>query len=329
LVIGAARRLERRACLSAAAVLGAGAAILAISRPLEGFLLVALTLAWLVRKRWRALWPAVLIGAAALVFIGIYNQAVTGNALTFPYLAYERQYAQAPGFWLMTPGPPKSYTYPDFKRFWEEVDLATWREVRALPIVLPIRMALTIVPAWLAPAWLIPLAFGWRAMRNRYLRLILGASLILWLLMKVALLHYTAPVIGVLLIVLARGVRTLRVLLHGRAGLIFAVFLAGTLLQAFGARGIGKVDTGFAADRASVLAQLNQAGGRHLVLVRYSPDHDTLFEWVYNAADIDRASVVWARDNGSDGNRPLLEYFKDRTVWLLEPDAHPLRLTRR
>lgn len=332
LVIGAARRLERGAHIAPAVALGVGSSVLALSRPLEGFLLVALTFAWLARRRWRALWPAAVIGAAALVFIGVYNKAVTGSATTFPYMVHEARYAQAPGFWLLPAAPPKTYSYPDFKRFWEEVDLVTYREVRGLPVVIPIRMALTLVPSWVAVAWLLPLAFGWRVLRHRYLKLILPASLALWLLMKVALFHYTAPVIGVVLIVLAYGVRTMRVLLRRHRfvpRLLFGVFLAGTLLQAFAARGIGKPDLPFAVDRRAVLAELARHPGQHLVLVRYAPDHDTLFEWVYNAADIDGAPIVWARDNGPDGNGPLLEYFRGRTVWLLEPDAHPLRLTRR
>ena len=46
-----------------------------------------------------------------------------------------------------------------------------------------------------------------------------------------------------------------------------------------------------------------------------------------NAADVDRARIVWARDLGPDENQKLLRYYPDRTAWLLEPDAHPPRLT--
>jgi hypothetical protein len=50
-------------------------------------------------------------------------------------------------------------------------------------------------------------------------------------------------------------------------------------------------------------------------------------EWVQNAADIDRARIVWASDLGDADNEKLERYYPDRTAWLVEPDAHPPRLT--
>jgi len=74
------------------------------------------------------------------------------------------------------------------------------------------------------------------------------------------------------------------------------------------------------ARRAGTIAQLQQAGPRHLVIVRYGPRHSPHKEWVYNAADIDGSRVVWAREMDSSSNSHLLEYFKDRRVWLLSVD---------
>ena len=68
-------------------------------------------------------------------------------------------------------------------------------------------------------------------------------------------------------------------------------------------------------------------GPRHVVFVRYAPDHDIHTEWVYNRADIDSSDIVWARDMGEAGNAELLRYFVDRTAWLVEPDSTPPRVT--
>jgi hypothetical protein len=74
------------------------------------------------------------------------------------------------------------------------------------------------------------------------------------------------------------------------------------------------------------LAALERLPGRQLVIVRYSANHDVFYEWVYNAADIDDAKVVWARDMGPAENQELLDYFKDRQVFRLEADENPTKL---
>ncbi len=61
------------------------------------------------------------------------------------------------------------------------------------------------------------------------------------------------------------------------------------------------------------------------MFVHYTPRH--LFaEWVHNAADIDKSRIVWAQDLGPLENQKLQQYYPDRKVWLLEPDARPPRL---
>jgi hypothetical protein len=85
------------------------------------------------------------------------------------------------------------------------------------------------------------------------------------------------------------------------------------------------VNHGDPEGRIAVRDRLAQAAGKQLVFVRYWPQH-RFHEWVQNAADIDRAPVVWALDRDAAENEKLRHYYPDRTVWLLEPDAHPLKL---
>jgi hypothetical protein len=80
----------------------------------------------------------------------------------------------------------------------------------------------------------------------------------------------------------------------------------------------------FLRSRRAILAQLNRDPARHLVIVRYAPDHNVRLEWVYNSASIDESAIVWARDRGPHENIPLIRYFRERKVWLLNADdEHP------
>ena len=71
----------------------------------------------------------------------------------------------------------------------------------------------------------------------------------------------------------------------------------------------------------------SRKGQGQLVIVRYSPDHDPHVEFVFNRADIDHSSIVWARDMGDEKNRELIAYYPNRQVWLLEPDSPSLTIT--
>jgi hypothetical protein len=81
------------------------------------------------------------------------------------------------------------------------------------------------------------------------------------------------------------------------------------------------------APRAAVLAELKSYSGAQLVIVKYTPDHDFIDDWVYNAPDLDKSKVVWARDMGAEKNGELLRYFHDRKAWLVEPDFNPPRIS--
>ena len=81
----------------------------------------------------------------------------------------------------------------------------------------------------------------------------------------------------------------------------------------------------FGGERAEIKARLEELPGKQLALVRYSPDHYYLNEWVYNAANIDDAKVIWAREMDVANNLELMRYYGDRQVWLVEADEHPAK----
>ena len=44
-------------------------------------------------------------------------------------------------------------------------------------------------------------------------------------------------------------------------------------------------------------------------------------------ANIDRQKVIWANDMGAQQNQELIDYFKDRQVWLVEPNKIPPQIS--
>jgi hypothetical protein len=134
--------------------------------------------------------------------------------------------------------------------------------------------------------------------------------------------HYFAPATALVLLLVVLGVQYLRVKAGALVLMVFAVlFFGGAAVHASRLTPDEHPHPLFAEHRLSVIHRLEGAGGRHLVIVRYASDHDPLDDWVFNHADIDGSAIVWARNMGAAGNRELLDYYRDRHVWLLEPDA--------
>jgi hypothetical protein len=148
--------------------------------------------------------------------------------------------------------------------------------------------------------------------------------------------HYIAPAAAALFAVLAQSIRHLRTIrIFGRPlgaalsrALLLALVVDVSLLvaqrlgdsQGWGGWGL--------SDRADLLHDLESKPGKHVVLVRYGPEHSVHEEWVFNAADIDASKVIWARDLPGEINDQLLRYYPDRTIWLALPDTNEVSVFR-
>lgn len=83
----------------------------------------------------------------------------------------------------------------------------------------------------------------------------------------------------------------------------------------------------FGEERARLESSLEQLPGKQLAIVRYSSSHDPTQDWVVNGADIDGSKVLWAREMDAADNLELMEYYRNRRAWLVEPDAQPPRVS--
>jgi len=346
LVLGALGRIQRRARVGSALVLGLGVAILANSRPYEGLLFCVPAglwmLWWLVGKikspysagaRIRNVFvPLAGVMVLTLAFIGYYNLRLTGNALLFPHVLNTRTYHSTPLFLWEHLMPEKTYNnqqFEDFYNGWEREDYqTTWKDARDVTAEKLARMGVEFF--WPAALFLVPaLPF---AFRDRKMRLLLvtffvclaGVFSVIW-----SAPHYAAPLTCVIYALLVQAVRHLRTMKwKGRSGgVALSRALVLLLLVETGvnvARGacdpLWWTCTGDSS-RVAVIKQLLEIPGKHLVVVRYSDDHNIHDEWVYNGADIDGSRIIWARELYADQNAKLFAYFKDRHIWLVEPDV--------
>ena len=355
LMLGAMPRIVRNAKMRDVLLLGLGLAILANSRPYEGFLFslpVAVWLLWWLRAKTesrrpvnapvaptataqtrvvRVLAPLSAVLLLTIAFMGYYNWRLTGNALRFAHVLNSRAYRSMGLFLWDHPQPPLQYhnqQFEDFYNGWEREDYQnTWADVWRVTEEKLTRSANAYF--WWGALLLLPgLPF---VFCNRKLRVPLFALLLvsagffssIW-----SFPHYAAPVTCVIFLLLVQAIRYMRTMRPGGCpiGLALSCVAVSLLAGEVGLRAwnhsCDPLEWTCQGDpsRAAIQEKLSHTPGKHLILVRYEEDHNIHDEWVYNGAEIDSAKVLWARELDPEQNAKLLTYFKDRQVWLVEPD---------
>jgi len=353
LVLGAFGRMKRRPSFALGIFLGLGVAILFNSRPYESvFFCVPVAIAvflWLrgefkqVAPRRAALRLVLLPAGVILLITGClmarYNWRVTGDAFLPPYAYDAGLHDRAAMFLWQAPKPPIHYDNAELENFYNQYErLAYDRSWTSFKSVFRDKWE-HCSPAFLWPAcWLLVpgIFFLYRDARFRLLLLTLLAVLFGYALVVWPGPHYIAPSAAIIFAVLAQSIRHLRtVRIFGRPvgaalsrALLLALAFDVSLLvaqrlgdpQGWGGWGL--------SDRADLLHDLESKPGKHVVLVRYGPEHSVHEEWVFNTADIDGSKVIWARDLPGELNDQLLRYYPDRTIWLATPDDNEVSLVR-
>ena len=351
LVLGALPRLMRRPRPRYALLLGLGLAILANSRPYEGFILslpvAGALLVWGVGKKrpprkvfvCRVFLPLFVVLALTAAAMGYYFYRVTGDPFRMPFQVNRETYAMAPMFLWQFPRPEPHYRHQVMREFYSGWELAHYQQGRSFSGIVDraLEKIRTFRAFFLGPVLTLPLLmFPW-VLRDRRMRFLLltGAVMTLGLGVQVwTVPHYAAPATALLYALLLQAMRHLRVWRWRRrpAGLFLVRAVPLICVAMIAVRIIGASFVPLAPHwpsswcrtppgnepRAKLLARLQSDPGQHLVLVRYKPGHSVHNEWVYNEADIDRAKVVWAREMDPASNTALLRYFKDRKPWILE-----------
>jgi hypothetical protein len=349
LVIGAYPRILRHWRTRDASLLGLGVTILANSRPFEGLVFclpIALGLALAAWKKRGDLWqsvvprvigPLCLAGALCAAFMAYYNLRGTGNPLVFPYSINDRTYFTTGVFPWQPPRDPFHHSSIQLDNFYNGWARSSWFEGRVNSFqtfsMAAIRDVLRITFYFLWPelCFLAPLVLMmFHDIKYRFLILQLAICIVGFTLVSWFQPHYAAPLTCTLFAIVVQCLRHLRRWkCQSRpvgVGLTRVIVLFVVALAPFHKPFPPNVPP-FMVYREQFSKQLKATSGENLVIVRYSPQHDPLAEWVYNDADIDHSKVIWAREiPGVDMGR-LLTYFHARRVWLVEPDLSPPRLT--
>jgi hypothetical protein len=344
-IVGGPRDTLEGSPLRAGLALGAGLALLVLTRPFEGALAAlpvgaALVFAHLrstsgVRGhplRWVA--PAAVPLAAALSFVAVHDLAVTHDVLRLPYAEDHAQYEVAPLFLFQEPRPAPEYRHEVLREFFTRAEASVYHARRTWVGFLDGSAArLADLARFFGARGLLPLLVAlFFVRREGALRLALAAvalGLTAALVETFGWPHYLAPFAAPTTLLVACGAQ--HVWQVGQRSRWLRIGLAICIAAAFvenGARAldVARTRAAWAPGRDTVAADLAARGGRHLVVVRYAPDHNPHVEWVYNAADIDAAPVVWAREMGAEHDHALVAAFADRRAWLLEPDRDPRAL---
>jgi hypothetical protein len=361
LILGSLIRARdaRKAPVSAAAC-ATGLVLLFASRPFEGLLWTAIALCWFLTDRARKRQPGALSAIAipfVLVFLagaGIlagYNKAVTGNAAQPPYIAYQRIYGTPQPFWWQPPLHVAGFDFPEIRDNYLNQLRLYEKRYSLSAVLLAERDRLRdfwrfFIGPFLTPALLF-LPF---ALRDRRIRPWLWVS-IPFILDK-ATYHawfpaQNAPATILILIVIVQCWRHMRVWWRRRDfGIAFSRQLIAGFCLAIVLGGLGRAvepvlprslahlppiwESLYPARRLrdDVNAKLEAIPGKHLVFVRYSPNHCFCEEWVFNSADIRSQRTVYVRPYTPESDRLLAEYLNDRDIWSVEPDEHPYRLSR-
>lgn len=363
LILGALPRFQRSPQSRYGLVMAAGVVLLILTRPYEGALLclaigIALT-RWAWKHRVRALKllrvavPGVILLAMGIAWQGYYDLRAFGNPFTPPYAVNRAVYAMAPYYVWQSPRPEPAYHHAQMRRFYKVYELDDYERVHSLAhlpsmtLIKALRGILFFSGVVFLPA-LFMLPWALRDRRTRFIVLSL-AILACGMVVEIYLFpHYIAPFAAAFYAV---GLQCMRHLWHWRPGdqqvgiamvrlaVLICILMAG--IRVFD-RQLGCPVPGypfstwicnwfgpdhFVSQRELARHQLEQTAGLQLAIVRYSPDHDPLDEWVYNSADIDSSKVIWAWDMGDTSNQELIRYYKDRKVWLVQPDMPSAEIT--
>lgn len=352
LLFGALTRLKKSGRPRDAVIFALGLVLLANSRPYEGLVasspaIVVLAAAlfkdraqWSPKRVTATVTPVILVLLTAGLSMGYYNESLTGNALRLPYQHWMRLYASGVDvtemLWRVDDG--QQYEVPAFELASLPEGAVASDVVRVFTTSFASKVIRHHLFFYRIPLTLTVVVIPLLLFRKR-IRIAVGFYAFVWLAVMANKCsghgHYYAPATGVLVLIVVEGLRSIRSWRIGRLqfGRVLAIaiplVMLGSSVRQFAVANEHFIPVGaeWVLSRAQIEHQLEEQGGKHLILVSYRVGHNSNIEWVYNEAELDNATVLWARPISAGRTEELAAYFNDRVIWRLEADETPPRLT--
>ena len=352
LVFGAMPRIMRSRRIRDALLLGLGVSILANSRPFEGLIFCLPVLGslalWLCLGKgpsWRIATRQIVVPFCAvmflcLCFVGYYNLRLMGHPSLFPYVVNVRSHFAVPQLAWGRTVASFHFQNPQFEAYynhwWPAMAWPTGRPDGVMHIVRASGLnAWKFIVFFAYPEFLVTMLAAPWILRDRRMRLPIVQAILCFagfLLVAWFQPHYAAPLAVTTFTLMTQGLRHIRQWRIGQYALGLhlsrVVVVSALLFSPFhDFLGLPSSSISSMESRQRIAAQLETMPGADLIVVRYSNHHDPLDEWVYNAADIDHAKIVWAREIPGVPLQRLLDYFPNRHVWIVEPDKNLPKLS--
>jgi hypothetical protein len=330
-------RLHKSPSKRMAIVAALGWSITWLTRPFESILLFVVlwgSVAVLVIRSKRNFKPwiapvlalAITMGCAGTVTL-LHNRAVTGSFTALPYVLSQEVDGVPQGFTWQPIVPPPTLRFPEMK------EMYLWQlHHRQSP--LGARASLTAQRIWevfVTPWFSLPFLLGLFAIRDRIVLVawaILACAGAISLMYGFFFAHYIAAYACVFAFLIVRGLKVLYDWNVGERPIghwaVFFLILGGILyepLTIMPARAItDRAPIAPVVSRKYISQELLKVGKAHVAFVRYGRHHEMNDEWVYNAANIDAAPIVWCRWMGESNDAEVKAYYPDRRYWIVDVD---------
>ena len=304
--------------------------------------------------------PGVLLASIALSGMFYYNFRVTGSLFDLPYSEHTKQYYPNPLFIFQSRDETAIKGHPRLRDFYESYNAPDASYLNALYALLEL---IFLIPFFLfSPPLMIFLyaATPLLIMRSKWLMFIIATILFTFVWMSLAIwfenYHYSASLTCCFFLLIVEGFRQFTI--WGKKVekgfnksmasflfiiIVFASFIYSQVLPpefytpptedsiAKSEITLDKTIKLAIPERVTFLKPViekyvEQLPNKYIAIVSYDKTYSTLFEIVYNEADIENSKLIWAYDLGAEKNKALLNYYSDRKILMIKVSGSQMEI---